>query len=695
MRIFKDQIKNYKSIAKKYNTVLNDKLSLQSVINSSIKELLDKDTDLTTIKKYNYYKTYEVKDDEKNEFEIDEELDKKFIFTDEELSGEGWTWTKDIKLDYEIWKKINDKFNLRALTTTQQDIVISNVVNTALSKAIDLKWRLRKETIDAWDNSDKNIDEDDEDIVSWKKQIIDENWSVDLVLIVLNKYKLIDNLKYGDNFVKITCPSCQHEDMAIFINSSAEKTSTVIDCFSGTCKLSGQIWEIFKDNEKECTTIQTVWNLFKNFDTVSAEKIKEYEGIKTNLSNGYVSSAAEKLYHNLIPSYNYLNKLGFNNSIQKDLEIGILNPTKKFNDREINNFLGRLCFPIFDKDGEFVGIQGRSMIEREKIDDFIDNEYIYKKLYWYNDSLTDKEKKEKKEKLAQKYLSTSGFKKSNHLYLLNKYAGRNIRKVVVVEGIKDAIRIYAQDYPNLAVVSSFGADLSDLQIDLLKDAFGINVMVIMGYDGDKAGISGNLKAAEKLSKAGFNNVRFVLLPRRNKSSYYKDWGEINAKQGTYSIILNAISQSVTQDNYVQKVKDREVEVISDNANNTTHKVVKKENDTISNAEQLVKPVAEAITFDANAERTADWFSRLIKLAEKEAGKFKIDIDAEVMSLQENGKEEWFKEFKRLYGELPYNILLIVARAEQKIKAREMLLAKLRKQTVSVVDDAADDNYIPF
>ncbi len=74
-------------------------------------------------------------------------------------------------------------------------------------------------------------------------------------------------------------------------------------------------------------------------------------------------------------------------------------------------------------------------------------------------------------KVNKKILNSYGFNKSEHLYLLNKYVEKNYKeviRVIIVEGLKDAVKLYSYNLNSTAVVSSMGCSLSDEQAELLK-----------------------------------------------------------------------------------------------------------------------------------------------------------------------------------------------------------------------------------
>ena len=128
-------------------------------------------------------------------------------------------------------------------------------------------------------------------------------------------------------------------------------------------------------------------------------------------------------------------------------------------------------------------------------------------------------------------------------------AAERPQTVLVVEGIKDAIRVYEHRSRDLAVVASFGCELHDQQVNLLKQVFGIDVTIIMAYDADKAGKVGNLKAMNDLQKAGFSKIRGCMYMVGDMQ--YKDFGEV--EENARVIIQEIIIQSVSAYEYAFKL----------------------------------------------------------------------------------------------------------------------------------------------
>lgn len=140
-------------------------------------------------------------------------------------------------------------------------------------------------------------------------------------------------------------------------------------------------------------------------------------------------------------------------------------------------FRNRLMFPFFDLNGHVIGFTGRDLLGRSKA----------------------------------KYLNTKEsyvFQKSIALYGIYQSYERIFRqrKLYLVEGNIDTIRMYEHDYP---VVGLSSHDMSDYQINILT-AWLPEIYLIM--DGDKAGKSGAERITQKFREA-YADGKKIRLPR--------------------------------------------------------------------------------------------------------------------------------------------------------------------------------------
>ena len=87
------------------------------------------------------------------------------------------------------------------------------------------------------------------------------------------------------------------------------------------------------------------------------------------------------------------------------------------------------------------------------------------------------------------------FEKSRHLYGFHLWAGRKIRRLHLVEGQLDAVRMYQLGYAATAIM---GSELSLEQLDVLKTHCQAGQLVL-AFDNDEAGAKATKDAVKKLS----------------------------------------------------------------------------------------------------------------------------------------------------------------------------------------------------
>ncbi len=257
-----------------------------------------------------------------------------------------------------------------------------------------------------------------------------------------------------------------------------------------------------------------------------------------------------------------------------------------------NELRYRICYVVKDINGNPIGIQGRSIIDNdaERLVLVMEDGY-FKDTYWNNkdynkDEKMKKLKDQKFKKLNQKTFSTRGFKKSEHLYLLYKYVGnKEIKKVVITEGPKDAVKVFGQRFTDTAVVSSLGKDLSTAQVDLLAEIFGTDIEVVLAYDNDQAGVYGNLKAFDKLTKKGFTKISFVRYIK------FKDFGDVlvKTKEAEKKLIAGMIRTAVDIEEYKEKMIKKGLSVEPPKVERNKKEIIKRE----TSEEKTERLMAEA------------------------------------------------------------------------------------------------------
>lgn len=156
--------------------------------------------------------------------------------------------------------------------------------------------------------------------------------------------------------------------------------------------------------------------------------------------------------------HDYLETRGFTRNLIERYEIGVGRPGRKMQ--------GRIIFPIRNIDGDIVGFTGRDIVGR-----------------------------------GSKWLHSFDFDKANNLFNIGRARSyiNETSEAIIVEGPIDVLRLEQSGIHN--GVAIFGRSLSNGQISILMKA-GANKLII-ALDGDKAGITGAMKAKEA-AKAFFD-----------------------------------------------------------------------------------------------------------------------------------------------------------------------------------------------
>lgn len=204
-----------------------------------------------------------------------------------------------------------------------------------------------------------------------------------------------------------------------------------------------------------------------------------------------------------------------NYDIKKLSDIGLINIV---NGKTYDMFTRRITFPLWDKDGNIVGFSAR----------------IYRG-----------------EKEVSKYMNSREsklFKKGETLYNYHnaKDAAKREKKIIVVEGFMDAIRVAASGLKN--VVALQGTAMTQEQINLLKK---LRVKVILCLDNDNAGLIATVNNGEELVK---NDVETYVV----RLSGEKDPDEYIIANGGEAFIKNVenpLSFFEFKMNYLKQNKD--------------------------------------------------------------------------------------------------------------------------------------------
>lgn len=366
----------------------------------------------------------------------------------------------------------------------------------------------------------------------------------------------------GKNYV-VVCPF--HDDHSPSMVISKERQ--IFNCF--TCRTGGNVFSFIMKYENV--------NFVEAINIV-AQKIG-YELKSSNILTNNASSKfakeydmmnfAQKFYINNmntelgIEAKNYLQKRGITSEIIKEFNIGLalnekdtlyklllakknslesieeLGLVNKYNLEVYDTYTNRIMIPICDLKGQVVGFTGR---------------------IFHNED-------------TAKYINTKEtkiFKKSNILFNYHnaRQSIREQKKVIVVEGNMDAIKVSASGIKN--VIALMGVALSNTQIDTLKK---LRVPVILILDNDDAGLNATVKLGELLLE---NNVE-VEVVRLNGA---KDPDEYIEKYG-----ISAFKDNV---NHAIKYIDFKLDYLKANKN-------------LNNIEDLIAYVKEVLNSLKNTD----------------------------------------------------------------------------------------------
>ena len=241
--------------------------------------------------------------------------------------------------------------------------------------------------------------------------------------------------------VKIVADKCGME----FTRTATKQVSTI---FKTEYEIMELAQKYFQNNLRTDAGVEAMKYLEER--GINEEIIKEF-GIGLSLDS---SDSLLKL----------LTKKGYD---EKTLvEIGLVN---NVNGKFYDMFSRRITFPLWDKDGNIVGFSAR----------------VYRG-----------------EKDVSKYMNsreTKIFKKGETLYNYHKAkdVGKREKKLILVEGFMDAIRLSCSGIKN--VVALQGTAMTKDQIELLKK---LRCEIVLCLDNDNAGLIATLNNGEELEKNG-------------------------------------------------------------------------------------------------------------------------------------------------------------------------------------------------
>ena len=339
--------------------------------------------------------------------------------------------------------------------------------------------------------------------------------------------------KRGKNYFGV-CPF--HDDTNPSMSVSKDKQ--IYKCFS--CGASGNVFTFVMDYEKVD---------FKEAVSILAKKAgivfnKGTVSVKETKFDKYYNmyDLALKLYQNNINSaqgvaaVNYLNDRGITKELIKEFKIGLsLNKDsltkvlqkKGYTNKELEDYglgngihdlyINRIMFPLFDTNDRPIGFSGRIYTGVE----------------------------------GSKYINTKEtpiFKKGELLY--NYYKAKEYarleKKVILVEGFMDVIRLYSIGIKN--VVALMGTALTKEQINLIKR---ISNNIYLCLDGDNAGRKAMDSVGKDLVNEGCNVSVIPLSLGYDPDEFILKYGENKFR----SLYENPLSYSEYKINYMKEGLD--------------------------------------------------------------------------------------------------------------------------------------------
>jgi len=426
----------------------------------------------------------------------------------------------------------------------------------------------------------------------------------------------------GKNYFGV-CPF--HDDHSP--SMSVSSTKQIYKCFS--CGAVGNVFTFVKDIENvsflEAVKIVAEKTGFDiNFDIKTDIKIsknkEEFEIMdlaskffQNNLNTDKGEFAKSYLYDRGLDSeviknfdiglslkendilYQLLMKKGFN--IKTITELGLINK----NGLDVyDSFINRIIFPIHNLEGQVIGFTGRI----------------------YNN-----------EKNVAKYFNSREsniFKKGDILFNYHraKDAIRLEKKVILVEGNMDAIRLYSSGIKN--VVALMGTAMTTTQIEILKK---LRSEVVLIFDNDNAGEIATYNNGQLLEKA---NVPISIV----RLSGEKDPDDYVIKNGVKALeenINHRISFLEFKLSYLKKNKNL----------NNTEDLVKY----IKAVLESIKDINDDITKQVTLRKLSDEYKLPVEVLEKELGELsKSEVNSKVEVKEEP------KKLKNRYDQAANNIL---------------------------------------
>lgn len=273
-----------------------------------------------------------------------------------------------------------------------------------------------------------------------------------------------------------------------------------------------------------------------------------------------------------------------NYDIKKLLDLGLVNSV---NGKTYDMFTRRITFPLWDKDGNIVGFSAR----------------VYRN-----------------EKDVSKYMNSREsklFKKGETLYNYHKAKdiAKREKKIIVVEGFMDAIRISSIGIKN--VVALQGTAMTTEQVQLLKK---LRVKVILCLDNDNAGLIATINNGDELIKNEIETEVIRLSGEKDPDEYIL----ANGGEAFKNNVDKPLSYFEFKMNYLKQNKDL----------NNVEDLSIYVNDVLKSLTEIDDPILKELTLDKMSKEYNLSISVLKnKLEQLEPVKIKKEIKSTVIEKQ--------------------------------------------------------------
>ena len=522
------------------------------------------------------------------------------------------------------------------------------------------------------------------------EEINDIRASADIVAIIGSYIPLTQK---GKNFVGV-CPF--HDDHSPSMSVSPEKQ--IYKCFA--CGASGNVFTFVAEYEN-VSFIEAVRIVaskcgkelsITTYNNNVSQALKEENEIMDLTQKFFLNNLRTKFGKDALE---YLKNRGLNEDIIKEFGIGLsldsndslyqlllkknydikklldLGLVNSVNGKTYDMFTRRITFPLWDKDGNIVGFSAR----------------VYRN-----------------EKDVSKYMNSREsklFKKGETLYNYHKAKdiAKRERKIIVVEGFMDAIRIFSIGIKN--VVALQGTAMTTEQIQLLKK---LRVKVILCLDNDNAGLIATINNGDELIKNEIETEVIRLSGEKDPDEYIL----ANGGEAFKNNVDKPLSYFEFKMNYLKQNKDL----------NNVEDLSIYVNDVLKSLTEIDDPILKELTLDKMSKEYNLSISVLKnKLEQLEPVKIKKEIKSTVIEKQRkdvfmigsekilyfmmNG-EEYIREYQKklgffedsLYREIA-NEIVYFYETNKEITVADFITYvndknDIRDKVMEIVNDSAND-----